>query len=96
MTPQGFFVWRPSEAQGPAIFPVQFFVNDNGSPSLEAHESITINVHEVNSPPFFADLRTRLFHRLPFRFRVCFCQLGDHHLDAFAVRHAQKPLGMGS
>ena len=57
ITPQGLFVWRPTEAQGPGVFPVTFMVNDNGTPSLQAGEPISITVREVNSAPFFTDLR---------------------------------------
>lgn len=59
ITPGGLFVWRPSEAQGPDVFPVTFRVNDNGNPSLQATETINISVREVNSQPFFTDLRSR-------------------------------------
>ncbi|MBM3846364.1 MAG: hypothetical protein FJ405_08770 [Verrucomicrobia bacterium] len=59
ITPQGRFVWRPSEAQGPGVFPVTFRVRDNGTPSLIAEESINITVREVNLPPVFADQRGR-------------------------------------
>ena len=59
LTPHGLFVWRPSEAQGPGSFPVTFLVNDNGTPSLQASETITIVVREVNQPPIFLDPRPR-------------------------------------
>lgn len=59
ITPAGLFVWRPTEDQGPGKFAVTFRVNDNGTPSLQTTETITITVREVNQPPTFGDARPR-------------------------------------
>jgi hypothetical protein len=59
ITPAGLFVWRPTEDQGPGKFAVTFRVNDNGTPSLQSVETITVTVREVNQPPTFGDSRPR-------------------------------------
>src|SRR5207244_1431906 len=46
--------WTPTEAQGPADYSVTLRVTDDGSPALDAHETITIHVTEVNSAPVLA------------------------------------------
>lgn len=47
----GFFSWTPSEAQGPGTYSVTFTATDDGSPSKNVSETITITVGEVNRPP---------------------------------------------
>ena len=59
ITPSGLFVWRATEDQGPGKFGVTFRVKDNGTPSLQTTETITITVREVNQPPIFLDPRSR-------------------------------------
>src|SRR5207248_2933094 len=44
----GVFSWTPTEAQGPGIYSVTIRVSDNGSPSLDDAETISISVGEVN------------------------------------------------
>jgi Tfp pilus tip-associated adhesin PilY1 len=48
----GVFTWTPAETDGPGTFPVTIRVTDDGAPSLDASEAITITVIEVNDPPF--------------------------------------------
>jgi regulation of enolase protein 1 (concanavalin A-like superfamily) len=50
----GVFSWTPSEAQGPGVYSATIVVADNGTPSLNAAETISITVGEVNSPPVLA------------------------------------------
>lgn len=59
LTPDGLFVWRPSEAQGPGVYNVTFLVHDNGSPSLQGEKTVTFTVREVNQAPIFLDPRPR-------------------------------------
>ncbi|MBM3847369.1 MAG: hypothetical protein FJ405_13940, partial [Verrucomicrobia bacterium] len=59
ITPEGRFTWRPTEAQGPGVFPVTIRVNDGGSPSLQTSENIQITVREINLPPVFPSPGTR-------------------------------------
>ncbi len=55
----GLFQWTPTEAQGPGIYPVTVRVTDNGSPSLNATQSFTVTVREVNNAPALAPLNGR-------------------------------------
>ena len=50
-TASGLFTWTPTEAQGPASYPVTIRVTDNGSPPLNDSRTITITVNEVNLAP---------------------------------------------
>jgi len=52
----GAFSWTPNEAQGPGIYPMQVIVRDNATPSLNATQSFTITVDEVNSAPTLAPI----------------------------------------
>ena len=47
----GAFSWTPLELQGPGSFPITVRVTDNGSPSLNDFEAITVTVNEVNQAP---------------------------------------------
>ena len=47
----GLFNWTPTEADGPGSYPVTIRVTDDGVPSLDDFETITITVNEVNQPP---------------------------------------------
>jgi hypothetical protein len=47
----GVFSWTPTEAQGPGSPSVTIRVTDNGVPALNAAETITITVNEVNAAP---------------------------------------------
>jgi hypothetical protein len=47
----GVFVWTPSEAQGPGIYPITIIVTDNGTPPLSDSNSFTVTVGEVNTAP---------------------------------------------
>src|SRR6185436_17489438 len=55
----GVFTWTPTEAQGPGTNTVTVRVTDNGSPQLNASETITIVVNEVNSAPVLAPIGSR-------------------------------------
>ena len=59
LTPSGLFIWRPTEAQGPGQYSLTFRVRDNGTPNLEATETVTFTVREVNSAPVFLETRPR-------------------------------------
>jgi len=41
----GAFSWTPTEAQGPGTYPVTVRVTDNGSPTLDDFETITITIY---------------------------------------------------
>jgi hypothetical protein len=56
----GVFTWRPSETQGPAMNNVTIRVTDNGSPSLNDSETITITVTEANSEPILAFIADKI------------------------------------
>ena len=47
----GAFSWTPTEAQGPGSFPITVRVTDNGSPTMDDFEAITVAVNEVNVAP---------------------------------------------
>jgi hypothetical protein len=47
----GAFVWTPSEAQGPGVFPITVVVTDDGTPSLTDSKTFSVTVNEVNSAP---------------------------------------------
>jgi hypothetical protein len=51
ITTDGVFTWTPTEAQGAGSYPVTVRVTDDGSPSLDDFETITITVNEVNVAP---------------------------------------------
>ena len=51
ITTTGAFSWTPSEAQGPGSYPITVRVTDNGSPSSNDFETITVAVSEVNVAP---------------------------------------------
>ncbi len=48
----GVFSWTPSEGQGPGTYVFDVVVIDDGSPSRSASTSVTVDVGEVNTPPF--------------------------------------------
>ena len=50
----GAFSWTPTEAQGPGTYPITVRVTDNGSPSENDFETITVTVNEVNAAPTLA------------------------------------------
>ncbi len=47
----GVFTWTPDETQGPSVYTVTIRVTDNGTPTLDDFETITITVNEVNQAP---------------------------------------------
>ena len=51
ITSAGAFSWTPTEAQGPGAYVFDVVVTDDGSPSLNDSESITVTVNEVNAAP---------------------------------------------
>ena len=51
ITSGGAFTWVPTEAQGGANYNVTVRVTDNGSPSLNDFETLTITVLKTNSAP---------------------------------------------
>ncbi len=59
ITSDGKFSWKPTEAQGPGVYRITVRVSDNGTPPLSAVQAFTVTVNEVNSPPFFVDLREK-------------------------------------
>ncbi len=54
ITSAGAFTWTPTEAQGPGNYSVTIRVTDNGTPTLNDFETISINVNEVNKAPELA------------------------------------------
>jgi hypothetical protein len=50
----GAFAWTPTESQGGSNYILTVRVTDNGSPSQNDEETITVTVNEVNSPPVLA------------------------------------------
>ncbi|MEN1678963.1 MAG: CARDB domain-containing protein [Planctomycetota bacterium] len=47
----GVFTWTPSEAQGPAAYPITVLVRDSGSPRLRDEATFTVTVAETNTAP---------------------------------------------
>lgn len=47
----GVFSWTPDEADGPDSVTVTVRVTDDGTPALDAFETITITVNEINEAP---------------------------------------------
>ena len=47
----GLLTWTPTEADGPGSFEITVVVGDNAIPSLEAQETFTVTVNEINQPP---------------------------------------------
>ncbi|HLP78903.1 MAG TPA: lamin tail domain-containing protein, partial [Candidatus Paceibacterota bacterium] len=50
----GVFTWTPTEQQGPGNYSVTIVVSDNGTPSLNAAETISVTVNEANQTPQLA------------------------------------------
>jgi hypothetical protein len=59
ISPDGVFHWRPSEDQGPGVYPLAVIVNDNGVPALSDSKIFTVTVNEVNLPPVLAPIADR-------------------------------------
>ncbi len=55
----GVFQWRPTEEQGPGVYPLTVRVTDNGTPSLSVTQAFNVTVTEVNSAPWFSNLRNK-------------------------------------
>ena len=55
----GAFSWTPTEAQGPGNYPITVRVTDNGSPTSNDFEAITVTVSEANSAPVLAAITDR-------------------------------------
>jgi len=47
----GFFIWTPSEAQGPSTNRIAIIATDNGTPSLTATQFFTATILELNQAP---------------------------------------------
>jgi VCBS repeat-containing protein len=47
----GYYIYTPTEADGPGVYPVTLRVTDSGSPALSDTVSFTVTVAEVNLPP---------------------------------------------
>ncbi len=47
----GVFNWTPTEAQGPGAYAIGIRVTDDGQPTLDDAQSITVTVNELNQPP---------------------------------------------
>ena len=60
----GVLTWRPSETQGPGIFPITVKVSDDGNPVLSDTNEFQITVHEVNAAPVLADVLDKLLLEL--------------------------------
>src|SRR5205823_911262 len=60
----GLFTWTPTEAQGPSNYLVTIRVSDDGFPSTNAAETITITVNEVNGLPVLASIGNKTVNEL--------------------------------
>jgi hypothetical protein len=47
----GLFTWTPTETQGPGVYSITIVVTDSGTPPLNAAETISVTVREVNRAP---------------------------------------------
>lgn len=47
----GVFTWTPTEIQGPGVYTVTVRVTDNGTPALDAFETLQVTVNDVNQAP---------------------------------------------
>ena len=54
ITAGGAFTWTPTEAQGPGDYPITVRVTDNGAPTLDDFEAISVHVNDVNQAPVLA------------------------------------------
>ena len=59
LRPDGLFKWVPNEFQGPGIYSITVRVTDNGTPNMSATQSFQVTVNEVNSPPYFINVRDK-------------------------------------
>ena len=65
----GLFRWTPGEADGPGTYSITVRVTDNGTPSLDDWETITVTVNEINAAPVLAaidDQTVEVDHALTF------------------------------
>jgi hypothetical protein len=60
ITAGGVFSWIPSETQGPGVYVFDVVVTDDGVPSLEDRETITVTVGEVDTAPTLNPIGDRL------------------------------------
>ena len=56
VTPEGALAWRPTEAQGPGVYPIEVRVTDDGIPPLHATTRFTLTVDEVNEAPVIEEV----------------------------------------
>jgi hypothetical protein len=52
----GEFTWTPSEAQGPGIYSVTIYVDDDGDPAATFSRTFWITVNETNSAPVLSPI----------------------------------------
>jgi hypothetical protein len=63
VSPSGDISWTPAEDQGPGTNVVTVKVFDNGTPSLSVTQNFTVVVNEVNLPPVFDAIESRMIHQ---------------------------------
>src|SRR5262249_19882168 len=56
----GLLTWTPTETQGPSTNVFAVRVTEDGVPSLNATQSFTVVVSEVNSPPQLAPIQDKV------------------------------------
>lgn len=67
----GWFNWTPSEAQGPATYPVTIHISDNGTPPESTNLQFNIVVEEFNDAPSIIAPGSQTFDELaPFSLQL--------------------------
>ncbi|MFV1962746.1 MAG: Ig-like domain-containing protein, partial [Acidimicrobiia bacterium] len=55
ITAGGVFTWTPTETQGPGVYAFDVVVTDDGTPNLDASETVGVTVTETNTAPVAVD-----------------------------------------
>ena len=96
ITPAGVFSWTPTELQGGSDYQATITVTDDGTPSLDDSETITITVNEVNVAPVLEPIGAKsVDEQAPLSFQA---MASDQDLPAdgltFSLDAAAIALGM--
>jgi len=77
----GLFSWTPTEADGPGSYSVTVRVTDDGTPPLDAFETFTITVNEVNVAPTLDDISLQAARNTPLTITPSEFESWFHDLD---------------
>ena len=65
-TVTGLLEWKPTEAQGPGVYPVVVRVTDDGAPNLFDEETFNVTVNEANIAPVLAPIGNQTVDEMVF------------------------------